>query len=67
MSSIRYALEKLDNAVSRLDLSVADAKYKWKELSEVSMASDNVIDVDFVAKRLDIAIQKVESILGEGR
>ncbi len=65
MSSIRNALEKLDNAVSRLDLSVTEARENV-HLSHTSKSDENVIDVDFVAKRLDIAIAKVESILDEG-
>lgn len=56
MSSIHYALEKLDQAVSRLDDSV----------SGVQHVPGNVIDVDFVSKRLDSAIAKVEDLLGEG-
>ncbi|MGH1403114.1 MAG: hypothetical protein ACRBDL_02625 [Alphaproteobacteria bacterium] len=64
MSSIRFALEKLDNAVSRLDLSVTEARNSWKDLQQES--DGNVIDVDFVAKRLDVAIEQVEAILGEG-
>ncbi len=63
MSSIRFALEKLDNAVSRLDLSVTEARNSWKISQQEN--DGNVIDVDFVAKRLDVAIEKVEAILGE--
>ena len=59
MSSIRSALEKLDRAVGHLDISVLQAQEDWAETKE------NVIDVDFVAHRLDKAIASVESILQE--
>lgn len=57
MSSIRSALEKLDRAVSHLDASVIEAQERMDEEQE------NVIDVDFVARRLDNAISSVESLL----
>lgn len=57
MSSIRSALEKLDRAVSHLDSSVIEAQERMDEEQE------NVIDVDFVARRLDNAISSVESLL----
>ncbi len=79
MSSIRFALEKLDNAVGKLDVSVSsveNALMDYVPLEEVARQieqakaetelrddSGNVIDVDFVAKRLDKAIQTVEDML----
>ncbi len=59
MSSIRSALEKLDRAVGYLDASVMQAQDEWHE------AQENVIDVDFVARRLDKAIASVENLLQE--
>lgn len=59
MSSIRAALEKLDRAVSCLDSSLIEAK------GVCSDGAENVIDVDFVARRLDKAIESVESLLKE--
>ena len=61
MSLIFAALEKLDNAVSVLDASVSNVESAIDEL--VITDSANVIDVDFVAKRLDKAIDSVEKIL----
>ena len=59
MSSIRLALEKLDRAVGCLDKSVVQAQ------GDLSAAKENVIDVDFVARRLDSAIASVENLLKE--
>ncbi len=83
MSSIRFALEKLDKAVGKLDSSVTnvesalqdyvpldEVEKQLKEAQSQAQIRDengNVIDVDFVAKRLDKAIETVEDILnGEG-
>ncbi|MGN7438554.1 MAG: hypothetical protein ACTHOO_07905 [Alcanivorax sp.] len=83
MSSIRFALEKLDKAVGKLDSSVTnvesalqdyvpldEVEKQLKEAQSQAQIRDengNVIDVDFVAKRLDKAIETVEEILnGEG-
>lgn len=60
MSSIRSALEKLDRAVGVLDASVVRAEDTFEEYE------GNVIDVDFIAKRLDRAIANVETLLSEG-
>lgn len=60
MSSIRFALEKLDRAITRLDESVCDARDSYNS------DSGNVIDVDFVSRRLDRAIASVEQLLAEG-
>ena len=60
MSSIRYALEKLDFSISQLDESVS--AYEYLEAPEPT----NVIDVDFMAQRLDRAILAVETILKQG-
>lgn len=72
MSSIRYALENLNNAVGKLDASVTNVEHALQEYppaGETGTLRDeagNVIDVDFVAKRLDGAIAAVEDILKEG-
>tara|TARA_R110001592_G_scaffold16881_8_gene71568 strand:- start:33821 stop:34072 length:252 start_codon:yes stop_codon:yes gene_type:complete len=79
MSSIRFALEKLDNAVGKLDASVCNVENALQDYvpleqvaqqienakAEVQLRDDsgNVIDVDFVAKRLDNAIATVEEML----
>ena len=69
MSSIRVALEKLDNAVGKLDYSVANVEKALQEYIPASqveeMIAGNVVDVDFVAKRLDKAIQTVETLLND--
>ena len=70
MSSIRFALEKLDNAVGKLDVSVTNVEEAFQNYVPADeLLSDNtanVIDVDFVAKRLDNAIASVENLLNEG-
>ncbi len=75
MSSIRYALEKLDMAVGKLDVSVTSVENALQEYVPADQAmqqapqlrdeAGNVIDVDFVTKRLDSAIDAVEEILRE--
>lgn len=81
MSSIRFSLEKLDNAVGKLDSSVTNvekALQKYVPVDELEarlveqadsleLRDDlgNVIDVDFVAKRLEKAINTVEKLLGD--
>ncbi len=77
MSSIRFALERLDNAVAKLDASVVNVEIALQDyvpVEEVEKAraeaqlrdnSGNVIDVDFMAKRLDKAIATVEDLLKE--
>lgn len=81
MSSIRFSLEKLDNAVGKLDSSVTNVEQALQEYVpvdelEAQLAeqaenlelrddSGNVIDVDFVAKRLDKAINTVENLLND--
>ena len=60
MSSIKFSLEKLDRAVSKLDASVTNVE---SALQDFVPQQGNVVDVDFVAKRLDNAIETVESIL----
>ena len=81
MSSIRFSLEKLDNAVGKLDSSVTNvekALQKYVPMDELEarlveqadsleLRDDlgNVIDVDFVAKRLEKAINTVEKLLGD--
>ena len=81
MSSIRFSLEKLDNAVGKLDSSVTNVEKALQEYVpmdelqaqleeqaqslELRDGSGNVIDVDFVAKRLDKAIDTVENLLND--
>lgn len=77
MSSIKFALDKLDNAVGKLDSSVTNVENALQdygsappieaEQQPAQLCDDagNVIDVDFVAKRLDKAIATVEKLLGE--
>ncbi len=71
MSSIRFALERLDMAVGRLDASVAGVQVRLQGYEDALQSSvdaqnaDNIIDVDFVSKRLDSAIAKVEELLEE--
>lgn len=73
MSSIRSALERLDNVVGRLDASVNDAACSLCESRPIEASqpaaylrdsNGNVVDVDFVAHRLDKAIETVEHLLG---
>ncbi len=70
MSSIRFALEKLDHAVGKLDSSVTNVEMALQSYSPPQDAlvdgSGNVIDVDFMAQRLDKAIATVESLLRGG-
>ncbi|MFP4098923.1 MAG: hypothetical protein ACLFP8_01755 [Alphaproteobacteria bacterium] len=79
MSSIRSALERLDNVVGKLDASVLDVEHAVKDCVPVSEmirqvdavrreghfhdSQGNVVDVDFVARRLDSAIETVENLL----
>ncbi|MGH1378289.1 MAG: hypothetical protein ACRBB3_05655 [Alphaproteobacteria bacterium] len=81
MSSIRFSLEKLDNAVGKLDSSVTNVEKALQEyvpveeleaklveqadMLELRDDMGNVIDVDFVAKRLDKAIDTVEKLLSD--
>lgn len=80
MSSIRSALERLDTVVGKLDASVDNVEYALqdyvpvtemarqidaaREESRIRDCEGNVVDVDFVAKRIDRAIETVESLLG---
>ena len=64
MSSIRFALDKLDNAVGKLDSSVTNVENALRDYNpQAQNSDDNIIDVDFVAKRLDKAIEAVEGLL----
>ncbi|MCK5384350.1 MAG: hypothetical protein KAJ29_02150 [Alphaproteobacteria bacterium] len=81
MSLIRSALERLDTVVGKLDTSVSSVEYTLQDyvpanemLRQVDAARQkaqlcdsegNVIDVDFVARRLDKAIETVEHLLGK--
>ncbi len=64
MSSIRYALEKLDAAVGQLDESVVHLETAFE--NQQPAEPSNVIDVDFMAQKLDRAIFAVETILKQG-
>lgn len=70
MSSIRFALEKLDQAVNKLGSSVTNVEEALRDYvppqEALLDACGNVIDVDFVARRLDSAIEQVETLLKEG-
>lgn len=66
MSSILNALEKLDYAVGKLDHSVSQSENNSSAQTQICDADGNVIDVDFVTRRLDRAIQSVENLLSEG-
>ncbi len=61
MSTIRYALEKLDFAVSQLDESISVF-----EQYEPQQDLGPELDVEYVAMRLDRAIHTVEEILRQG-
>ncbi|MDH5723829.1 MAG: hypothetical protein OEY94_10990 [Alphaproteobacteria bacterium] len=57
MSSVKFALEKLNDAVEKLDVSLVTGK---------SFESQNSgVGTDFIVQRLDSAIRKVEMILSE--
>lgn len=72
MSSIRVALGRLDQAVCKLEVSLADAmnnKQGFVPYGEDNNGRDNggnVVDVDFLSKRIDKAIDSVELLLKEG-
>lgn len=61
MSSILLALEKLDIAVANLECSADHVRERVAQAE-----GRNIVDVDFVAKRLDGAISAVEGLLDEG-
>ena len=64
MSPIRLSLEKLYQAIENLDNSVENAPNGLQEhIAELRDDNGNVVDVDFVAKRLDKAIATVENLL----
>lgn len=66
MSSLRFALEKLDLAIGKLDSSVSSVEQAFENYVPAGeLSADNVIDVDFVAGRLDSAIARVEALLSE--
>ena len=64
MSSVRFALEKLYDAVDKLDISVSDVE-GLLHAQDSKINDGNVVDIDFVANRLDSAIIKVEKLLEE--
>ncbi len=57
MSSVRFALERLNDAVEKLDVSLVTG--------DSFEGQDSGIGTDFIVQRLDSAIQKVEIILSE--
>ena len=57
MSSLNRALEKLDAALGQLDESVVGV------MSQRMTFERSQENADFIAHRLDMAIQKVEQIL----
>lgn len=61
-SPLQSSLERLNNAVETLDVSLNDVA----TLQEGVQQAENVVDVDFMAKRLDRAIETVENLLSEG-
>jgi|GEM_PF-2190222 len=81
MSSIRSALERLDTVVGKLDTSVNNVEYALQDYvpanemarqvdaarreAQLCDSDGNVVDVDFVARRLDKAIETVEHLLGK--
>ncbi len=81
MSSIRSALERLDTVVGELDASVNNVEYALQDYvpanevarqvevargdAQMRDCDGNVVDVDFVARRLDKAIETVEHLLGK--
>jgi len=60
MSQIESALNRLNQVVESLDSSMAGGIAS-------AQPTENVIDVDFVAMRLDKAIATVETLLMEGQ
>ena len=64
MSPIRSSLEKLYQAIETLDGSVSDAPVGLQgTVDQLRDDAGNVVDVDFVANRLDKAIATVENLL----
>lgn len=61
-SPLQSSLERLNNAVETLDISLNDVS----QLHDGVQQAENVVDVDFMAKRLDRAIETVENLLSEG-
>lgn len=62
MSAIRDALLRLDEAIDRLEVTALSAA---EERSVAADQPDNVVDVDFLAGRIDRAIASVELLLRE--
>ncbi|MCL4677461.1 MAG: hypothetical protein KJ017_02580 [Alphaproteobacteria bacterium] len=63
MSSIRDALERLDQAVGQLELSAMSAR---SDAVYAVDAGGTDIDPEFLAARIDRAIACVEILLSEG-
>ena len=69
VSSIRSALSRLDNAVSRLEGSIDgfEGALSGKQRDMFVAPSNQNGSGAAIAKRLDLAIEKVEELLEEGQ
>ncbi len=65
MSLIKNSLQRLDKAVESLGGSVNGVEQSIQDYKIAAENQNNVIDVNFVANRLDYAIEAVETILSE--
>ncbi len=71
MSAIKDALDKLDQAVSRLDTAMQNSPVQNGQgtsqiQTNILVREDGkVVDVDFISNRLDRAIHTVEHLLRE--
>ncbi len=64
MSSIKFALDRLSSAVEVLDSSVSNVENMLQDYNlQCLHDNSNVVDVDFVARRLDTTIKAVEDLL----
>ncbi len=74
-AAIRTSLNKLNNAVHKLESAIETRKAAPKKgvagqndlFSQQAQAGVNPMNVRMLAKRLDTAIEQVETILKEGR
>ncbi len=74
-AAIRTSLNKLNNAVQKLESAIETRKAAPKKtvagqndlFSQQTQAGVNPMNVRMLAKRLDTAIEQVETILKEGR
>ena len=71
MSAIKDALDKLDQAVSKLDTAMQHTEvqngqgFSPQQTNILVREDGKVVDVDFIANRLDRAIDTVEYLLRE--